>query len=233
MRSEVSMDGASLQAHLIATLSQGLEEDTEDAVACSLHWGLLLQDNTNTPLSGGHCYNASLIWRQRTWHRLLPTLLAMQQQAYTTSFPTALMCICIMTSNIAGSFPLTNVVELLSLTVKALSCAGASEVVPYVNLRHSALDAMQALTRVDSSAAAAHLSSLIPLLMQAACADRLPSRRTQSLEILMFLSTLPFPQVFPVKARVIKGLARAVDDPKRKVRQLAARVRNEWIGIRS
>jgi hypothetical protein len=41
----------------------------------------------------------------------------------------------------------------------------------------------------------------------------------------------PYPKIHPLKATVVKGLGKIIDDKKRVVRILAAKVRNEWLVI--
>ena len=53
--------------------------------------------------------------------------------------------------------------------------------------------------------------------------------RRQALSCLLDMSArYPYPRLFPLKKAVLKGLQGVVDDKKRAVRILAAKVRNEW-----
>ena len=53
--------------------------------------------------------------------------------------------------------------------------------------------------------------------------------RARALQCLLALTELPYSRLFPVKMAVIKGLQKALDDPKRAVRQTAVKVRNTWL----
>lgn len=53
--------------------------------------------------------------------------------------------------------------------------------------------------------------------------------RAQALQCIYELRTLPYQALHPVRKTVVNGLSFALDDPKRAVRKLAAKVRNAWI----
>lgn len=52
--------------------------------------------------------------------------------------------------------------------------------------------------------------------------------RAGALRCLLLMSALPYRQLHPVKQTVLRGTALILDDKKRAVRRLAAKVRNEW-----
>lgn len=47
-----------------------------------------------------------------------------------------------------------------------------------------------------------------------------------------FPALISYPALFPFRARIVKALAVALNDNKRAVRMLAAKVRNQWILLR-
>jgi hypothetical protein len=55
--------------------------------------------------------------------------------------------------------------------------------------------------------------------------------RAQALQCIHEMRTLPYKALHPVRKTVINGLSFALDDHKRAVRKLAAKVRNAWIVI--
>lgn len=53
--------------------------------------------------------------------------------------------------------------------------------------------------------------------------------RVLALEALLALTRLPYAKLHPYRAQVSRGLLAPLDDKKRLVRQMAVRVRNEWM----
>ena len=53
--------------------------------------------------------------------------------------------------------------------------------------------------------------------------------RVLSLQSLLELTRLPYAKLHPFRAQVARGLLAPLDDRKRIVRQMAVKVRNEWM----
>ena len=75
-----------------------------------------------------------------------------------------------------------------------------------------------------------HLSTICSACISIAQSPQLTTKiRHQSLVYLLEICTIyPYYQLFPVKVGVLRGLASIVDDKKRAIRILAAKLRNAW-----
>lgn len=56
----------------------------------------------------------------------------------------------------------------------------------------------------------------------------LPIDRARACKCLLHLIQLPYASLHPYKKQVLKGLLYALDDPKKAVRKLVVKTRNEW-----
>lgn len=88
---------------------------------------------------------------------------------------------------------------------------------------------MKLALRLDLPAAVPFMSTLMPVLLDAAVSDAAVSLRLLALDCMLLMLDFPYSSLYPVKSNVVKVLGKAIDDPKRSVLQLASKVRNEWI----
>ena len=74
-----------------------------------------------------------------------------------------------------------------------------------------------------------HINTIAPACVDIAQNDPIAKMRCMALECLLQMSRLyPYHKLFPVKKVILKGLQKVVDDKKRAIRILAAKVRNEY-----
>lgn len=71
----------------------------------------------------------------------------------------------------------------------------------------------------------------INFISQIALVETTARCRLLSLKCLLKIRAYPYPKIHPLKPIVVKGLGKIIDDRKRVVRILAAKVRNEWLVI--
>lgn len=72
------------------------------------------------------------------------------------------------------------------------------------------------------------LPALVPALLSLASHRGSPAVRETALQCLVLLLELPYTALHPHRRTVERGLAAAVDDPRRSVRLAAARARHAW-----
>lgn len=113
--------------------------------------------------------------------------------------------------------------RLAALVVQSLPCQGA------LQLRICALGALRGLMERDGASIEQHLPSLVRSLLELSCERGMVRVRVCALQCLALATKLPYHTLFPLRATVVKGLARSLDDGKRVVRQHAALCRNEWL----
>ena len=97
------------------------------------------------------------------------------------------------------------------------------------SLQHAAdvLDALHALAVCDVRALEPHLKPLVDFLLAASKAGGVHERE-RAVDVLAQLAGLEYHVVHPYRATVLRGLAAALDDPRRSVRARAVKVRERW-----
>ena len=74
-----------------------------------------------------------------------------------------------------------------------------------------------------------HINTIAPACVHIAQTDPTAKLRGMALECLLQMSRLySYHKLFPVKKMILKGLHKVLDDKKRAIRILAAKVRNEY-----
>lgn len=85
------------------------------------------------------------------------------------------------------------------------------------------------LTHGAAAAVAPHLHAVVPAVLTLAQRKESIQARLDALHVLSLLAQLPFHQLFPLRDRVVRELAPALDDHKRRVRRAAVACKNQWI----
>lgn len=101
-------------------------------------------------------------------------------------------------------------------------------------LRARATETFVALVKNSLEAVMPHLATAIPLLYQLCTPSDhhfLPKAKLRVLALgsLLEIARLPYAKLHPYRAMVSRGLLAPLDDRKRMVRQMAVKVRNEWM----
>jgi PHP family Zn ribbon phosphoesterase len=103
-------------------------------------------------------------------------------------------------------------------------------------LREQSLETIAVVIDSSIDTISTHISSVAPLLVAVAQKDSKVKLKLLALKILLsfvagapkFSIAIPYVRLYPVKKMIIKGLGVVIDDRRRIVRKLAAKVRNEW-----
>lgn len=223
---------SALCSYLISIIG-GREGTSQEYANCVCrNWGSLFEESEANPLSYCAHVKKSGMWKQKLWHRVFPFLVQMQQQN-SPSCASSLICICSMISGVSNQTFVSMIPDPGHLVAKAFALyagGGPADSSQRDDLKYSGLDALDVLLQFDPTSISNFVNSLIPLLLNVSSTDAKPKKRAAALQCLLsFVSSLNYSTIFPFKARVIKGLSKAVDDPKRRIRQLASKVRNKWI----
>jgi len=86
---------------------------------------------------------------------------------------------------------------------------------------------LHALAVCDVRALEPHLKPLVDFLLAASKAGGVHERE-RAVDVLAQLAGLEYHVVHPYRATVLRGLAAALDDPRRSVRARAVKVRERW-----
>ncbi|XP_035002527.2 MMS19 nucleotide excision repair protein homolog isoform X1 [Hippoglossus stenolepis] len=127
-------------------------------------------------------------------------------------------------SNIVNKLPkqvqITELPALLSLLLEALSC-------PDQGVQLSTLSCLEPVLIDPPPALIQQLEALFSRLLALVSSPTMSVKIT-SLRCIHALSHLPTHEIFPFRARVLRALARPLDDKKRRVRSEAVLARGEW-----
>ena len=74
-------------------------------------------------------------------------------------------------------------------------------------------------------------SPFFSFLNQVSQNDPAARSRSLALKCLLKIRYFPYIKIHPMKMTVVKGLSKVIDDKKRAIRLLGAKVRNEWMII--
>lgn len=127
-------------------------------------------------------------------------------------------------SNIVNKLPkqvqVTELPALLSLLLEALSC-------PDQSVQLSTLSCLQPVLIDPLPVLIQQLEALVSRLLALTSSPAM-NVKIASLRCIHALSHFPVHEVLPFRARVLRALARPLDDKKRLVRSEAVRARGEW-----
>uniref|UniRef100_A0A3Q0SX19 MMS19 nucleotide excision repair protein n=1 Tax=Amphilophus citrinellus TaxID=61819 RepID=A0A3Q0SX19_AMPCI len=127
-------------------------------------------------------------------------------------------------SNIVNKLPkqvqVTELPALLSLLLEALSC-------PDQSIQLSTLSCLEPVLINPPQVLIQQLEALVNRLLALICSPAM-SVRIASLSCISALSHFPVHEVLPFRARVLRALAKPLDDKKRLVRREAVQARGEW-----
>ena len=240
MRSlEMRPDCRALQTSALLQLLDIVCDRTEDGLperrnAISLQWDILVQE------TDFDCYLSHVfpMWRQRLWWKVFNPLLQHIRSDKGKPSASSLLCACSVIAT-AGESPLVNDIAsyfeiILSAVTRAQSKLPLEDEALQLPLKCGAISALRALLQLNNGVAtvSSQLSIVIPFLLEESSnVSHKAKTKAMALDCLLLLINLPYSSIFPLKAQVIRVLGRVVDDPKRATRQLAARVRNEWITL--
>ena len=167
----------------------------------------------------------SLFWRQRLWSQL-STILETKLQT-GPHFQLAILSLLV---NMPAVVIHDNRSVLCSLSVQSIASGKdgrEDEVIKSV--RGLAVELLEQHFSVLSESLAGHISTIAPACVRLAQTAAPGRDRQRALSLLLLLcSTYPYHKLYPVQSEVVRGLLEVLDDRKRAVRMLAAKVRNEW-----
>ncbi|CAM9760222.1 unnamed protein product, partial [Phaeothamnion confervicola] len=183
---------------------------------------------------------ASPLWQQRLFVTAFPRLTdaATAALAATAATVAPLMAMLLLAKSVPRSVLESELPTVMTAAVRALgsgdSDGGGGGSAP---LARCALETLLALCNGDDIDAivSPHVPTLVPKLLELTrrVEPAGPRTRIYALQVLRELARLPYPRLHPHRPAVARGLAAALDDRRRVVRQAAARARNDWLVLRS
>uniref|UniRef100_A0AAQ5XGW6 MMS19 nucleotide excision repair protein n=1 Tax=Amphiprion ocellaris TaxID=80972 RepID=A0AAQ5XGW6_AMPOC len=197
-----------------------LLDDTDLGPMAADSFSLLMSDFTDVLNRSCHA-DVRIMYRQRFFSensaKLVQGFNAATQGKKKSNYLKAL-------SNIVNKLPkqvqVTELPALLSLLLEALTC-------PDQGVQLSTLSCLEPVLINPPPALIQQLEALVNRLLALLCSPAM-NVRIVSLRCIHALSSFPVHEVLPFRARVLRALAKPLDDKKRLVRSEAVQARGEW-----
>ncbi|NXG17043.1 MMS19 protein, partial [Grallaria varia] len=197
----------------------GLLGDTELGPAVADGFSLLMAESPDVLHKGCHA-NVRIMFRQRFFTDNVPKLV----QGFHGAGPDLKANYLKGLSHVLNHLPkpvlVTELPTLLSLLLEALSCSDRV-------VQLSTLSCLQPLLLEAPQIMSLHVDTLVTKFLNLTSSPTM-AVRIAALRCAHALTCLPTPVLLPYKARVIRALAKPLDDKKRLVRKEAVAARGEW-----
>ncbi|NXN23852.1 MMS19 protein, partial [Nycticryphes semicollaris] len=199
---------------LLALLS-----DAELGPAAADGFSLLMAESPDVLHKGCHA-DVRIMFRQRFFTDNVPKLV----QGFHGAGPDVKANYLKGLSHVLNHLPkpvlVTELPTLLSLLLEALSCSDRV-------VQLSTLSCLQPLLLEAPQIMSLHIDTLVTKFLSLTCSPTM-AVRIAALRCAHALTSLPTTVLLPYKARVIRALAKPLDDKKRLVRKEAVAARGEW-----
>ncbi|XP_034632772.1 MMS19 nucleotide excision repair protein homolog [Trachemys scripta elegans] len=197
----------------------GLLGDAELGPAVADGFSLLMADSPDVLHKGCHA-DVRIMFRQRFFTDNVPKLV----QGFHAAGPGVKANYLKGLSHVLNHLPrpvlVTELPTLLSLLLEALSC-------PDCVVQLSTLNCLQPLLLEAPHVMSLHVDTLVTKFLGLTSSPAM-AIRIAALQCVHALTSLPIPALLPYKPRVIRALAKPLDDMKRLVRKEAVVARGEW-----
>ncbi|NXF07532.1 MMS19 protein, partial [Smithornis capensis] len=197
----------------------GLLGDTELGPAAADGFSLLMAESPDVLHKGCHA-DVRIMFRQRFFTDNVPKLV----QGFHGAGPDVKANYLKGLSHVLNHLPkpvlVTELPTLLSLLLEALSCSDRV-------VQLSTLGCLQPLLLEAPQIMSLHVDTLVTKFLNLTSSPTM-AVRIAALRCAHALTCLPTPVLLPYKARVIRALAKPLDDKKRLVRKEAVAARGEW-----
>ncbi|NWH75754.1 MMS19 protein, partial [Piaya cayana] len=197
----------------------GLLGDTELGPAAADGFALLMAESPDVLHKGCHA-DVRIMFRQRFFTDNVPKLV----QGFHGAGPDVKANYLKGLSHVLNHLPkpvlVTELPTLLSLLLEALSCSDRV-------VQLSTLSCLQPLLLEAPQIMSLHVETLVTKFLSLTSSPTM-AVRIAALRCVHALTSLPTAVLLPYKARVIRALAKPLDDKKRLVRKEAVAARGEW-----
>ncbi|XP_031153770.1 MMS19 nucleotide excision repair protein homolog isoform X1 [Sander lucioperca] len=180
---------------------------------------LLMSDSADILNRGCHA-DVRIMYRQRFFSENSDKLVQGFNAAPQEKKPNYLKALSNIVNTLPKQVQVTELPKLLSLLLEALSC-------PDQGVQLSTLSCLQPVIMDPPPVLVQQLEALVSRLLALTSSPAMNVRIT-SLRCIHAVSRFPEHEVLPFRARVLRALARPLDDKKRLVRSEAVKARGQW-----
>ncbi|XP_039992039.1 MMS19 nucleotide excision repair protein homolog isoform X2 [Xiphias gladius] len=196
-----------------------LLDDADLGAMAADGFSLLMSDSADVLNRGCHA-DVRIMYRQRFFSENSAKLVQGFNAAPKEKKPNYLKALSNIVNKLPKQVQITELPALLSLLLEALSC-------PDQGVQLSTLSCLEPVLIDPPSALIQQLEALVGRLL-ALISSPAMSVKIASLRCIHALSRFPAHEILPFRARVLRALARPLDDKKRLVRSEAVQARGEW-----
>ncbi|KAL0415179.1 UNVERIFIED_CONTAM: MMS19 nucleotide excision repair protein [Sesamum latifolium] len=181
-------------------------------------------------------YHATVrpLYKQRFFSTIMPILLSLVVKS-ESSFLRSMLYRAF--AHVVADTPLTAILgEAKKLFPILLECLSTlSKDVSNKGIIYSVLLVISGilLDKNGREAAVENASSIVNQLIELTAYPHMMVVRETAIQCLVAVSELPHARVYPLRTKVLRAISKALDDPKRIVRQEAVRCRQAWASIAS
>uniref|UniRef100_A0A669Q0G4 MMS19 nucleotide excision repair protein n=1 Tax=Phasianus colchicus TaxID=9054 RepID=A0A669Q0G4_PHACC len=212
-----------LSSHLTDKLL-GLLSDVELGPIAADGFSLLMAESPDVLHKGCHA-DVRIMFRQRFFTDNVPKLVEGFHGAGADVKANYLKSLSHVLNHLPKPVLVTELPTLLSLLLEALSCSDRV-------VQLSTLSCLQPLLLEAPQIMSLHIDTLVTKFLSLASSPAM-AVRIAALRCAHALTSLPTIVLLPYKARVIRALAKPLDDKKRLVRKEAVAARGEWFLVGS
>ncbi|XP_074518694.1 MMS19 nucleotide excision repair protein homolog [Halichoeres trimaculatus] len=187
-------------------------------------FSLLMSDSADVLNRSCHA-DVRIMYRQRFFSENSAKLVQGFNAAPQEKKPNYLKALSNIVNNLPKQVQISELPALLSLLLEALSC-------PDQGVQLSTLSCLEPVLADPPPALIQQLEALINRLLALNSSPAM-SVRIASLRCIHAVSHFPEHEILPFRARVLRALARPLDDKKRLVRKEAVQARGEWFLVGS
>lgn len=195
-----------------------LLDDTDLGSVAADGFSLLMSDSADVLTRASHA-DVRIMYRQRFFSENSSKLVQGFHSAQEKK-PNYLKALSNIVNKLPKQVQVTELPALLSLLLEALSC-------PDLSVQMSTLSCLEPVLVDPPPALIQQLEALVSRLLTLTSSPAM-NVKIGSLRCIHALSHFPAHEILPFRARVLRALAKPLDDKKRLVRSEAVRARGEW-----
>uniref|UniRef100_A0A8D3C2X0 MMS19 nucleotide excision repair protein n=1 Tax=Scophthalmus maximus TaxID=52904 RepID=A0A8D3C2X0_SCOMX len=196
-----------------------LLDDTDLGAAAADGFSLLMSDSSDVLNRGCHA-DVRIMYRQRFFSENSAKLVQGFNAAPQEKKSNYLKALSNIVNKLPKQVQITELPALLSLLLEALSC-------PDQGVQLSTLSCLEPVLVDPPPALIQQLEALVSRLLALTSSPTM-SVKIASMRCIHAISRFPEHEILPFRARVLRALARPLDDRKRLVRSEAVQARGEW-----
>lgn len=196
-------------------------QDSDVALAAASGFGIIMSDHSDILHPQYTFAESRFLQKQRFFSSNVKNLVKSVGSEAGDDGPT-LLAVSHLVKHVPSAVMVGKAQELMPIILRAM------ETQENKSVALAALNTASVLIKDAPDVAQRFLREMVPRILKLTQFKGAMTVRIAALDCIGGLESFPFEVIYPFHKTIIKGLAPALDDHKRKVRREAARVRNAW-----